>query len=129
MKEYKYTQGDILASGSLITGESVKLSCLEDAYSSYIEKIRKSSEKLFSQKSLYLIRSEKMAHFLVVFVLFVSGFILLWNIDKPEIAFERAVATLLISCPCAFGLGFPLIIARAFDLGLKRGFILKVKEL
>ncbi len=125
MKEYNYVQGDTLASGSLITGEGVKLICLEDAYSSYIEKIRKSSEKLFSQKSLYLIRSEKIAHFLVVFVLFVSALIFLWNIDSPKIAFERVVATLLISCPCAFGLGAPLIIARAFDLGLKKGFIYK----
>ena len=77
---------------------------------------------------MYLNLSEKIAHFLVVFVLFISCFIFFWNIENPEIAFERVVATLLISCPCAFGLGAPLIIARAFDLGLKRGFIYKSQK-
>ena len=128
LKEYKYVQGDTLASGALVTSECVKLRCLEDACSSFIEKIRKSSETLFSQKSMYLNLSEKIAHFLVVFVLFISCFIFFWNIENPEIAFERVVATLLISCPCAFGLGAPLIIARAFDLGLKRGFIYKSQK-
>ena len=128
MKQYNYTQGDILASGSLITGESVQLICLEDAYSSYIEKIRKSSEKLFSQK-VCIFRSEKMAHFLVVFVLFVSGFIFLWNIDKSEIAFGKSCSNFTYFLPLCIWLGSSLIIARAFDLGLKKGVVLKVKEL
>ena len=47
------------------------------------------------------------------------------NIGNLSLATERLVACLLIVCPCAFGLGAPLIIARAFELGLQDKIIFK----
>ena len=50
LKEYKYVQGDTLASGALVTSECVKLRCLEDACSSFIEKIKKELRDAFFSK-------------------------------------------------------------------------------
>ena len=118
--------GDALPSGSLIGSKPLLVTCTEDFENSYLYSIRRSVDDLFAQKGSYLTLSDKMSKFLVLFILTVAAslFISLAGHNFDE-AISRTMATLLIACPCAFGLGAPLIISRAFHLGIKNKLIFK----
>jgi P-type Cu2+ transporter len=47
----------------------------------------------------------------------------LWLVFDPSRAFSAAVAVLVISCPCAFALAVPAVMARAIDSLARRGVL------
>ncbi len=53
----------------------------------------------------------------------ISGLMLLGG-QPPNVALLTGLATLIVSCPCTFGLAIPLASAVAVSNGLKRGIIL-----
>lgn len=117
----------VIPSGALVGTFPVTISAEEDYLASYMETIQQSSQSLMKQKGHYLTLSQHMANFLILFILGISASIFIyffWS-ENLDIAFQRSITTLLIACPCAFGLGAPLIMARAFELGIRKGLIFK----
>jgi Cu2+-exporting ATPase len=51
--------------------------------------------------------------------------LLIWLRLDPSVAVEHAVALLIVSCPCALGLGTPLAVAAAIGHAARRGILIK----
>ncbi|SMF05950.1 heavy metal translocating P-type ATPase [Pseudobacteriovorax antillogorgiicola] len=118
-------KGETLASGSTNLDHPIDLECLEDGTQSDLYQIESGSERLLQQKGQTLVTSEKIARFLILFILIVASMVFIYHLPNWDIAISRTVTTLLIACPCAFGLGAPLIIARALQLGLQQQLLFR----
>ena len=121
-------KGEEILSGSMVCDHPIQVEALEDGIASELYLIESSSSQLLENKGQVLVNSEKIATFLVLLILAVSGIIFWYHYPRLDIAISRSVATLLIACPCAFGLGAPLIIARALQLGLKGGILFRTQK-
>jgi Cu2+-exporting ATPase len=70
--------------------------------------------------------ADRVAACFVFAVLLLAGLsAAVWWSAGPDIAAERAVAMLVITCPCALGLATPLALARALGLAARRGIFVK----
>jgi Cu2+-exporting ATPase len=110
----------VMRAGALCTDEVIEVAACEDGAQSYLQRLRVASQRLKEGKSRLASLSQTLSRALILVVLTVACGVLIWQWPQsPQVAMDRFVAILLIACPCAFGLGIPLILARAFDLGLK----------
>ena len=121
-------KGESIPAGSYNCNVAITVESLELGSQSELYIIEESSSQLLEQKGQVLVSSDRIAKFLVSFVLIVSAIIFFAHAPNWEIAISRSVATLLIACPCAFGLGAPLIISRALQLGLNEGLLFRTQK-
>lgn len=115
--------GEICGAGSINGSSTIEVRACENGLDSYLQRLKAASARLGEGKSSMLHLSKKMSQFLTVLVMLVGFTTLFVFWSEPHEAIARFCAILLIACPCAFGLGTPLILARAFDLGLKKGVL------
>ncbi len=119
-------QGELISAGAMNGSRPLTLEALEDGTQSFLLHLQSASRALYQEKGRFLSLSEKMARFFVVLVLGAAFGVGLWFLpSNPEEGFRRFAAVLLVACPCIFGFGAPLVIARAFQLGLKRGIVFR----
>lgn len=119
-------QGSIIFAGAMNGSQPLTLETLEDGSESFLLHIQAASRALYQEKGRFLGLSEKMAKFFVVLVLGAAVGVGIWFMPHdPEEGFRRFAAVLLVACPCVFGFGAPLVIARAFQIGLKRGIVFR----
>lgn len=113
--------GDARA-GATVMDRPSRWRALQNGRDSYLLRAREAAEKMAFDKGRYAAFSETVSSTFtaVVLVLAVVVFVAFARQSLDE-AFRRAMATLLISCACAFGFGTPLVFARAAWLGLRRG--------
>lgn len=116
-------KGSHLRAGSVSLKNVIHLIALEDGRSSYLNSLKEAANKMSSDKTHMAFLSQKMSQLLSILVLLVGTITFIALISKPSEAISRFTTILLIACPCAFGLGVPLILARSFDLGLRSGVI------
>lgn len=48
-----------------------------------------------------------------------------WQTSRADLALERAIALLIVTCPCALGLATPLALTAAIGRAAKRGILIK----
>ncbi len=122
-------EGQWIEAGALNGSEPIEGLVVQDGRDSLIMRIRQASHDLFHHKGRFLALSEKLAKAFVLFVLTMATGILIWKLPAdPGEGFKRFTSVLLVACPCIFGFGAPLVIARAFQLGLKRGLIFRSQK-
>ncbi|MFW7379884.1 MAG: heavy metal translocating P-type ATPase [Oligoflexus sp.] len=115
--------GDEILAGAVNGKQSITIEALEGGMESYLQRLSAASQRLAEGKSQMAHLSKQMSQFLTSLVMLVGFTILAVYWSTPHEAIARFCAVLLIACPCAFGLGTPLILARAFDLGLQKGIL------
>ncbi len=54
--------------------------------------------------------------------------VLLWWSRSPSLAFEHALALLVVTCPCALGLATPLALVASVGRGARRGILIKKSD-
>ena len=120
------SEQDEIPSGALVGSKPMTVVTQESFNDSYLNYLQGTADELMINKGQLLTLSDKMSRTLVIGILSISTLIFLsFLTTDPTEGLQRAIATLLIACPCAFGLGFPLTIARAFQLGIKDSVIFK----
>ncbi len=122
-------QGDLIQAGALNGSVPIEVLSAEPGFQSFLLHLHKASQDLYRRKGHYLGLSEKMAKAFVYFVLVMAFSVLIWNLQfSAEQAVTRFATVLLIACPCIFGFGAPLVIARAMGLGIQRGVLFRSQK-
>ena len=121
--------GDGIKAGAVNGSEILHLQCEQDGVESYLLKLQAAALSLAQNRGQTLGQSEKMAKGFVALVLFAAfASLAIWWPSSPETAITRFVSVLLVACPCIFGFGAPLVIARAFQQGLQRGVLFRTQR-
>lgn len=119
-------QGDEIFAGAVNGSSAIEVDALEEGSESFLLQLQSASRKLYQDKGRFLSLSERFARFFVGFVLAAAfGIALYFMGTDPEEGFRRFAAVLLVACPCIFGFGAPLVIAKAFQIGLQRGVVFR----
>jgi len=141
-------EGESFVNNSLISGESkpIKVSCGDTIFAgaqnisetlmvkvthlfsdSTLGKIITKVESSSSEKLYLHSLTDKLSKWFVatLFSLATICFLYFLNTGGIEIAIERTLSLIIISCPCALGLAAPLALARAMNLASKQGIIIK----
>ena len=119
-----FRKGDELPAGFLLGELPADVEALEDGAKSFLARISAASERIQAARGQFTQLSETLGRWLVVVVLAIVAIQWFALRDLPMAEkMSRMVATLLITCPCTFGIGTPLVFARAFRLGYETGVV------
>lgn len=120
---------DLLLGGSTIENGSIKAYVTAVGDDTVLANILKMVKNAQSEKPPVQILADKISAIFVPLVLSISFITLLGNYFFTEIGFGesmlRAIAVLVISCPCAMGLATPAAIAVGLGRGARNGVIFK----
>jgi heavy metal translocating P-type ATPase len=91
-----------------------------------IAKIFRDTERAATQKSRFVHSSERAARWFisVVFVFAVGVVAFFWQTDLAE-GVSRALALIIVTCPCVFGIAIPLSMSLAVRQAAAHGIIIK----
>lgn len=120
---YTFTKGMQLFAGYKLLSASILMVCEKSSDQTRIsELLIKSQENLLSKNS-YLSLADRLSEKLILYVFILAtlvfvGFGLLINFTE---SFHRALALIVVACPCALAFGSPLTMAMAFRKAQKKG--------
>ena len=120
---YTFTKGMRLFAGYKLLSASVSITCEKPLKQSRIsELLTKSQENLLSKNS-YLTLADRLSEKLILTVFTLAavvfvGFGVFINFTE---SFHRALALIVVACPCALAFGSPLTMAMAFRKAQKKG--------
>lgn len=120
---------DLVISGSTLKSGYLKAKVINVAEKSFInELIRASNVSLEKRPNIQLL-ADKVSSYFVQFVIFLSTLtFFIWKIIigvPTEEAINFAVASLVVSCPCAMGIAVPISIMMGVSNALKNGILIK----
>ncbi len=118
------SEGDVLPAQVLNLSSPLTVEALENGAQAYWEKAQLLIEQLRANKAAWSRRAEYFASYFFAMVCLVALGCLVY-FGPTRLGFERAIAVLLIACPCAFGFAIPLTYANACAFALGRGVIFK----
>lgn len=112
-----YHKEMVIESGAILLSQSSEVEVLERYQDSLICHFQNKLESLKKSKSEFVSFTDKFSHYFIFTVFSIAAIftIYYWRIDSFE-AFQRALALLIVACPCALALGTPL----AYLLGAYR---------
>lgn len=125
----KKNVGDKVIGGSLLTEGWLKITANSNFYDSTLSRIVSEVEKASSQKPQMQLLADRISAIFVPAVIIISFLTFLFNhyiidIDLGQ-SLMRAVAVLVISCPCALGLATPLAVVVGLGSAARKGIIVK----
>jgi Cu2+-exporting ATPase len=140
-------EGDSLVDCSVLTGEAVPIPVrpgtmlhagMQNTVSPLILKVKSTGEQTrigrLSQLATDMLRSkpvvlhlvDRVSKWFVLLVLFLAGIGFLLGLQESlEEAFERMIALLIISCPCALGMATPLALSVGLGNAARAGIHLR----
>lgn len=120
---YAFTRGMKLYAGYKLLSASTVMICDRSVSETRIsELLEKSYERLLA-KNDYLSLADLLSERLLVSVLFISIilFVVVGYLINFTEAFNRALALIVVACPCALAFGSPLTLAMAFRKSQRKG--------
>ena len=121
-------EGDRLISGSVVEDGVLEVNVESSYESSYLSKIGSLIDRALSDRPRIQRLADKVSHYFVQAVVLISlTTFFLWykTTSDLQLATQFALAVLVISCPCAFGIATPLAITVGISRALKRGVLIK----
>jgi Cu2+-exporting ATPase/Cu+-exporting ATPase len=120
---YTFTKGMRLFAGYKLLSASILMVCEKSSNQTRIsELLSKSQENLLSKNS-YLSLVDRLSEKLILYVFILAAFVFVGFglfINFTE-SFHRALALIVVACPCALAFGSPLTMAMAFRKSQKKG--------
>jgi heavy metal translocating P-type ATPase len=88
--------------------------------------ILRETERLAKTKSHFVHMADRTAHYFIGFVLASATAVMLYFLrENPAEGISRALALVIVTCPCVFGIAIPLSMAMAIRNAARRGIIVK----
>ncbi len=118
--------GQNIQAGALNLTSRLEVVAIQAGNESAIYKINSVISDILLQKGVFTTIADRLgsAFFLMVIVIACLIVATHWSVS-PEEAMTRAIAALLIACPCAFAIAVPLTMASCAAQGIRAGIILK----
>lgn len=118
--------GDVVEAGCrYVSGDSV-LRVLKTPRQTRLAGILKETERLAETKSKFVHLSDLGAqYFIAIVFMLATGVVLFFFKANPAEGISRALALIIVTCPCVFGIAIPLSMAMAIRKAARRGVIIK----
>ncbi|WP_413557381.1 heavy metal translocating P-type ATPase [Bdellovibrio sp. HCB209] len=121
-----YSNGMALVGGTKLLSEDVKVQATTAFDKSQIGKLFNDLDQKSYQKSQFVGLTERLSQKLIIVVFSLAGiFALLYSFVNPMEAFQRALALIVIACPCALAFGSPLTLGLAVKKAQRMGILMK----
>ena len=121
--------GDEVPSGAINGNVMVDGLALESGAAAFVYQSGRMVDRLLQDKGRLSMTSDRLASGFFFGLMAIACGVLMLSIWVMPISIEdsvgRAIALILIACPCAFGIAVPLVMGRAFYLALEQGIIFK----
>ena len=121
-------EGGELLSGSLVVSGTATMKVEKGVNQSFLAMLLKQIEEALQLKPQSQRLADKISHYFVQVVILFSVFVFVyWYITsgEPLRSFNFALAVLVISCPCAFGIAIPLALSIGLIRCYKNGVVVK----
>lgn len=119
------TIGQPVFAGALVRHGNAMLTISKTGASTSLAEIGRMLERARADRPPIALLADRIASYFVVAVLIVTAVAAAtWTVIDPSRAFEIALATLVVTCPCALALATPAAIAAATTTLARSGFLL-----
>lgn len=121
-----FTQGMSVQAGTRILQEPIEIRVQKTGAQTQFGGLLESLEKDSVSQTQFVGITDKISQWLImsVFAIAILFFVYYYTTDFNE-AFNRALALIVLACPCALALGTPLTFGLALKRGQKEGLIIK----
>jgi len=117
--------GDEVLAGAIVRRGNAEVDVLKTGASTSLAEIGRMLERAKADRPPVALLADRIASAFVIGVLAVTALAALaWQAIDPSRAFEVALATLVVTCPCALALATPAAIAAATARLARSGFLL-----
>lgn len=122
--------GDLIEAGAKVLSERLELRAKCDFGQSRLSRLLKDAEFDARNKPRWIQFSDRVAQTFVIVVLLLAGltFAAFVSTDPGEGA-RRALALIIVTCPCVFGMAIPLSMSLAIREAARNGVIVKNADL
>lgn len=124
---YTFTQGMKLYAGYKSISSSLKMKCTQEIHHTRIHQLMNESFQNLVEKNNFLNLADRLSQKLIVLVFLLALLffgIYGYFVDYKE-GFDRALALIVVACPCALAFGSPLTLAMAFKKAQQKGISVK----
>lgn len=123
-------QGDEVIGGSSNGDGELLIEVSKTGQESFIAQVSNLITEASHQKSRAENLADRFAGYLFYLAIVVAGIaFVIWSINQDvPTAIRYAVATLVIACPHALGLGVPLVVSRSAKVGSAKGILVKERK-
>ncbi len=123
------TPGDGLTAGAVNLSSTLRMQVTATGYDSRIGKLaRMVEEAALTKAPIVQIANRVGGYFVIVVMLLALGTTVYWARAGLDVSLERAVALLIVACPCALALATPLALAVAQGRAARRSIVIKGGE-
>lgn len=122
----KFEKGLTILAGSKMISQNIIVKVSAEPKDTHLATVMNQLRAGIWRKSKFITLTDHCAQFLIlsVLTLAVVTFLVLLDHD-PQEAFNRALALIVLACPCALALGSPLAIALAVKKAQAKGILIK----
>jgi Cu2+-exporting ATPase len=116
--------GDILLAGTVNLSAPVEARVVRAGRDQTLQRIRSLVERAALDKPRWTLIADRVArHFSVAVLALAAGGAIAWSFVDPSRALAVAIATLVVSCPCALALATPAAVTAAVNRLARRGVL------
>ena len=122
------TTGSIVSGGGLNLNGSLVIEASSNSAGSRLGRIADLVREATSQKTKVAGLTDRISAVFVpavIVIAVVTYAVWAFGFNDPEIAFQAAVAVLVIACPCALGIAVPMSLVVSAGNGAKRGIVIR----
>jgi len=118
--------GDVVHAGTLNLGGRLEVDVESTGEDTRVGRLMRLIEESAARRAPIAQLADRIAGRFVVAVLALSAatFALWWRVSS-QLAFDHAIALLIVTCPCALGLATPLAISAAIGRAARAGFLVR----
>ena len=125
-KPVRVAEGAAVFAGSRATDRAVRLRVVSRGEETRAAGIARLVEEAASRRAPVVEFANRIgAWFLAAVLVAAAGTTILWWPHGPAVALERAVALLVVTCPCALGLATPLAMTASLAKAARRGILVR----
>jgi len=118
--------GDSVHAGTVNVGGRLEVVIESTGEETRVGRLMRLVEESAKRRAPIAQLADRIAGRFVAAVLALSAitFAIWWHVD-PQLAFDHAIALLIVTCPCALGLATPLAISAAIGRAARAGFLVR----